>query len=73
MTSNLKNSGLTIVNGTVGKDDGFSTIIVVGVARSGTSMVGSVLYQLGVHIGCAPGFRPLPKAGVHGSKRTSDT
>lgn len=51
MLEKLTNSGTTILNNVSlnTKDD--ATIIVCGIARSGTSMIGAVLHALGVYLG----------------------
>ncbi len=51
MTSDFRNPGLTILNESQMDDTRPATIIVVGVARSGTSMVAGVLDKLGVFLG----------------------
>ena len=50
MVHNLQNNGVKFFNKSQ-KDENQKTIIVVGVERSGTSMVGTVLNELGVFLG----------------------
>jgi hypothetical protein len=49
--SNLKNDGFTVLNGSQSYSDEYVTLICVGVARSGTSLIGAVLRQFGVFLG----------------------
>lgn len=51
MSIDLRNNGIAVLNGTAVPEGDAVTIIVVGVARSGTSMVASTLDKLGVSLG----------------------
>ncbi len=51
MKESLENDGLVVLNNETDKYNKNSTIIILGVARSGTSMITSVLDRLGVFLG----------------------
>ncbi len=49
--NNLENRGLTVLNSDRMRMDELPTIIVAGVARSGTSMIAEVMSKLGIFLG----------------------
>lgn len=51
MNGSLNNSGIAVLNPEKMDLGTSATIIVVGIPRSGTSMVGSALSELGIHLG----------------------
>ncbi len=51
MKLDLINDGIVLLNEEVASSDESATLITVGVARSGTSMIGAVLRQFNVFLG----------------------
>ncbi|WP_319531940.1 hypothetical protein [uncultured Cohaesibacter sp.] len=53
MTNTLENNGILILNSDKSNNTPEKTVIVIGVARSGTTMIASILKELGVFLGDA--------------------